>query len=32
MSQWASVESIWPRLRAALDLIDTLRPRRPLAA
>lgn len=32
MSQWASVESIWPRLRSALDLIDTLRPRRPQAA
>jgi hypothetical protein len=32
MSQWASVESIWPRLRAALDWIDTLRPRKPMAA
>jgi glycosyltransferase involved in cell wall biosynthesis len=25
MAQWASVESIWPRLRDALDLIDTRR-------
>jgi hypothetical protein len=32
MSEWASVESIWPRLRAALDLLDTLSPRKPLAA
>jgi glycosyltransferase involved in cell wall biosynthesis len=32
MSQWASVESVWPRLRAALDLIDSLKPRKPLAA
>jgi hypothetical protein len=32
MSQWAAVESIWPRLRSALDLIDTLRPRKPMAA
>jgi hypothetical protein len=32
MSQWASAESIWPRLRAALDLLDTLTPRKPLAA
>jgi hypothetical protein len=32
MSQWASAESIWPRLRAALDLLDALTPRKPLAA
>ena len=32
MSQWASVEGIWPRLREALDLLDTLRSRKPLAA
>jgi hypothetical protein len=32
MSQWASVESIGPRLEAALDLLDTLKPRKPLAA
>jgi len=30
MAQWASAESIWPRLREALDLLDTLRT--PLAA
>jgi hypothetical protein len=32
MAQWASEESIWPRLRAALDLLDVLTPRKPLAA
>jgi hypothetical protein len=32
MAQWASTESIWPRLRAALDLVDALTPRKPLAA
>jgi hypothetical protein len=32
MAQWASVESVWPRLRATLDLLDTLKPRKPLAA
>ncbi len=32
MSQWASVENIWPRLRAALNLLDILTPRKPLAA
>jgi hypothetical protein len=32
MSEWVSMESIWPRLRAALDLLDTLKPRKPLAA
>jgi hypothetical protein len=32
MSQWASVDSIEPRLRAALDLVETLRPQKPLAA
>ncbi|HWG41754.1 MAG TPA: hypothetical protein VN688_03140 [Gemmataceae bacterium] len=32
MSQWANAESIWPRLRAALDLLDTLEPRQPQAA
>jgi glycosyltransferase involved in cell wall biosynthesis len=25
MAQWASAESIWPRLRAALDLVDQVR-------
>ncbi|HTU18677.1 MAG TPA: hypothetical protein VMG10_11500 [Gemmataceae bacterium] len=32
MSQWASAESSWPRLRTALDLLDALTPRKPLAA
>lgn len=32
MAQWASVESVWPRLREALDFIDTLKARKPLAA
>jgi glycosyltransferase involved in cell wall biosynthesis len=32
ITEWASVDSIWPRLRAALDLIDTLRRQKPIAA
>jgi len=32
MSQWASAESIWPHLQAALNLLDVLTPRKPLAA
>jgi glycosyltransferase involved in cell wall biosynthesis len=32
MIRWASVESVWPRLCEALDLLDTLKPRKPLAA
>jgi hypothetical protein len=32
MAQWASAESVWPRLRSALDLLDVLTPRKPLAA
>lgn len=32
MAEWASVESVWPRLKAALDRVDTLRHQKPLAA
>jgi len=32
MTQWVEAESVWPRLRDALDLLDTLAPRKPLAA
>jgi glycosyltransferase involved in cell wall biosynthesis len=32
MTQWVEAESVWPRLRDALDLLDALAPRKPQAA
>jgi hypothetical protein len=31
-TEWASAARVWPRLQAALDLVETTQPRKPQAA